>query len=487
MWGLCVAQRLVSVSLLNSTADNGGCRVRFGTSGIRGVVGADLSVDTCRCAGKSLGAVLGRGARVCVGRDTRLSGPDVSGWFIDGLLCSGVHVVDVGVVPTPALAVYTRSGGFDAGAMITASHNPPEYNGIKLFDSDGVGFSRSREEDIEAVSDSGEFVEGKGSLESDGSALERYLESLPGPVVGAALASPVPLMLDPGNGAASRFAAEVYRRLGLKVETVNDTPDGRFPGRGSEPNATTLGGTCAALSASDARLVACFDGDADRVVFCDREGFLGLDEMVAFVAQHRILDTTRRSLATTVETGLLPQYAAENLGGVVVRGRVGDVAVAHLARQEHAALGAESIGVYIFPEAGLHPDSLLAVLHVLGVLEDALDVRRFIAKLPRVENVKAKVRCPASCKGVVMQLAEEALRDVPGLAPGVAVNRTDGLRFELPDAWVLVRPSGTEPVIRLTVEAVEPGRARLMARRAEDVVTSLVAEAAETAARGGAS
>jgi len=472
---------------MNSTADDDGRRVRFGTSGIRGVVGADLSVETCRCAGKSLGAVLGRGARVCVGRDTRLSGPDVSGWFIDGLLSSGVDVVNVGVAPTPALAVYTRSGGLDAGAMITASHNPPDYNGIKLFDSDGVGFSRTQEQEIEAISDAGEFVEGKGSLEEDGSALERYLESLPAAVVGGALASPVPLMLDPGNGAASRFAAQVYRRLGLRVETVNDTPDGRFPGRGSEPNAATLGGTWAALSASGARLAACFDGDADRVVFCDREGVLELDGMLGFMAQHRVLGTARRSLATTVETGLLPQYAIENVGGVVVRGRVGDVAVAHLARHEHAALGAESIGVFIFPEAGLHPDSLLAVLHVLGALEDALDARRFIAGLPRVENVKAKVRCPASYKGAVMQRAEEALRDVPGLASGAAVNRTDGLRFELSDAWLLVRPSGTEPVIRVTAEAAAAGRARLIARRAEDVVSSLVAEAADIVAGGGAS
>jgi len=404
----------------------------------------------------------------------------------DGLLSSGVDVVDLGLVPTPALAVFARSGGFDAGAMVTASHNPPEYNGIKLFDSDGVGFSRAREEQIESLCDAGEFISGEGRLESDGSALERYLESLPPAVVQAALSSPVRLMLDPGNGAAARFAREVFRRIGLDVRSVNDTPDGRFPGRGPEPNGATLGGTCAALSASDARLAACFDGDADRVVFCDREGFLGLDDMVAFVAQHRIRQTSRRSLATTVETGLLPDYAAQSVGGSVVRGRVGDVAVAHLVRRENAALGAESIGVYIFPESGLHPDSMLAVLHVLGVLEDALDVRRFIGTLPRLEVVKAKVACASVLKSGVMLRAEVALRVALGAPAGVTVNRTDGFRFEMPDAWVLVRPSGTEPVIRVTAEAAGEGRAGRLAQHAEDVMSSLVAEAARAAAEGGA-
>jgi phosphomannomutase len=450
------------------------------------VVGADLTENTCRCAGKSLGAVLGRGARVCVGRDTRLSGPEVAGWLTDGLLSSGVDVVGVGVVPTPALAVFARSGGFDAGAMVTASHNPPEYNGIKLFDSGGVGFSRAREEEVEALCDAGVRGTGAGRLEHDDSALELYLESLPPAVVRAALASPVRLMLDPGNGAASRFACEVFRRLGLDVRAVNDTPDGRFPGRGSEPNAATLGGTCAALSASDARLAACFDGDADRVVFCDREGVLELDGMLAFVAQHRIRQTSRRSLATTVETGLLPEYAVGEVGGCVVRGQVGDVAVAHLVRREDAALGAESIGVYIFPESGLHPDSMLAVLHVLGTLEDALDVRRFIGTLPRLELVKTKIICPSNLKPDVMLQAEDAVRGVLGAPSGVTVNRTDGLRFEMPDAWLLVRPSGTEPVIRVTAEAAGAGRAGVLAHRAEDLMSTLVAEAARSAAGGGA-
>jgi len=448
------------------------------------VVGVDLTANTCRCVGKSLGAVLGRGARVCLGRDTRLSGPEVAQWLTGGLLSAGVDVVDVGVLPTPALAVFAR-GGFDAGAMITASHNPPKYNGIKLFDSDGVGFSRAREEEIESLCASGEFITGQGRLERDDSALERYLESLPADVVRAALASPVRLMLDPGNGAASGFAAEVFRRLGLTVLTLNDTPDGRFPRRGSEPNAQTLTGTCAALVASSAHLAACFDGDADRVVFCDRAGFVGLDEVVAFVAQHRIRQTTRRSLATTVETGLLPEYAIEAANGVVVRGRVGDVAVAHLVRCEDAALGTESVGVYIFPEAGLYPDSMLATLHLLGMLRDALDVRRFAAALPSLELVKVKSPCPAFARSAVMLRAEAALKDSVAELSRVGVNRRDGLRFEMQDAWMLVRPSGTEPVVRITVEAAGEGRAPLLARQAHDVLLRLIADAAAGAAKGG--
>jgi len=270
----------------------------------------------------------------------------------------------------------------------------------------------------------------------------------------------------------------------LQVTTVNDTPDGRFPGRGPEPSAVTLDGTCAAVRSSGAQLAVCFDGDADRVVFCDREGFMGLDGMIAFVAQHRARESSHRVLATTVETGLLPAYALESVGGSVIRGKVGDVAVAHLARQVDAALGAESIGVYIFPEQGLYPDSLVAVLHVLAAAGEAPSIRRFIHSLPRTSLAKRKVGCPSPLMLRVMSRVDEVLLDALDVPADTTVNRTDGLRLETEDAWVLVRPSGTEPVVRVTTESTDSSRADYLALGAEAIVKRLVAETARAVGNG---
>ncbi len=451
-----------------------GHTVRFGTSGVRGVVSEDLTQAGCRCVGMALGTVLGKGARVCLGRDTRISGPVVSGWFRRGLLAAGADVVDLGVVPTPVLAALTRAGGYSAGAMVTASHNPPEYKGIKLFDADGIGFSREQEAAVEGLCREGRFSGGASRLEREDRALELYLECIPSGLAATAAASGIPLLVDPGNGAACGFVCEVYERLGLRVESVNDVPDGRFPGRGPEPGPGTLDATVAALEGAGAELAVCFDGDADRVLFCDREGFLGLDEMVAFIARNRVRQTGKRCLATTVETGLLPEYAVAAEGGQVVRGEVGDAAVARLARQEDAALGAETVGVYIFPELGFYPESILAPLYLLGMLGQVSDIREFINSLPPVHLVNRKVRCPSRLKTEVMRWLGGSPHDMVR-SGNVRVNRTDGLRLELGDAWLLVRPSGTEPVIRVTAESTSAADAEMVAGDARARVEELVA------------
>jgi len=401
----------------------------------------------------------------------------MAGWISTGLSSAGVDVTDFGLAPTPALAAVTRSGSFDAGVMITASHNPPEYNGIKVFDSEGIGLARSVEEQVERLMESGDFASGTGKLEAGTSILKRYMGTIPDALVSAAVSKGIGVLLDPGNGAASGFARTLFQRLGLNTAVVNDSPDGHFPGRGAEPSAAALQGIAAAMRTSGANLAACFDGDADRVVFCDTEGFIGLDEVVAFIAYHRAMDTSRLVLATTIETGMLPQYAMDKVGGQTIRGRVGDVAVAHLAREHDAALGAETVGVYIFPEQGLYPDSMVAVLHLLAMLSHPSDIRRFIETLPRLHLEKRKVQCPTELRTQVMSIVHENLRDSLDIPTDVIVNLTDGLRLEWPEAWILVRPSGTEPVIRVTTEATDPVTAQRLALAADAVVSRLVLEA----------
>ena len=428
--------------------------IRFGTSGIRGVVGTDITEKVCRRVGLALGTFLGSGSRVCVARDSRMSGPSVVGWLSEGLISAGLDVMDYGMLPTSVLAAITRISGYDAGVMATASHNPPEYNGMKLFSRTGMGFSVQQERAIEVLCDIGEHASGSGHVISCNDALELYMQSLPREITAAAARSSVRVLLDPGNGAASGFARRVYNELGIGVEVVNDTPDGTFPGRGPEPGYGVLDSTVKAMSRSGCDIAACFDGDADRVVFGDREGFLGLDEMMAWVARCRVLETGKKCLATTVETGLLPEHALREIDGNVVRGVVGDVAVAHLAQEEDAALGAESVGVYIFPEVGLYPESILGSLYVLGMSARSTDLRRFVASLPAVSLVKRKVPCSAAVKSRVMEVLTANPGKLAGHASYDNVNVTDGVRIDWDDSWLLVRPSGTEPVIRVTGEGM---------------------------------
>ena len=443
----------------------------FGTSGIRGVVNEELSPDLCRQVGLSLGTTLPPSSRVCIATDTRTSRELIKEAVSSGLLSCSIDVVDLGILPTPALALLTREMGFAAGIMVTASHNPPEFNGIKLFAGDSLGYGAEQEQEIERVFHQGCFREGNwGKLEEAQGMKERYLSFLKGKFSPAEFNAGLRIVVDPGNGAAAGFAGDILAGMGLRVIPVNDEPDGRFPGRSPEPNEDTLQDTVAFLREHDADLAVCFDGDADRVVFCDKEGFLGFNECIAFISRLVINRTGRKRVATTVEAGTLLDLAVKDLGAEVVRGRVGDVPVAHLVRKLDAALGVEEVGVYIIPEAGPYPDSIFASLVLLSRLSDAGEIRRFFRSIPRLYFEKAKVSCPEELKESVMAGVKEKAH----LFAPDEVNALDGLRLEFPDSWMLIRASGTEPVIRVISESTSQQLTGQLMTKGSELVRSLV-------------
>ena len=425
-------------------------RALFGTSGVRGVVNQDLTPELCKNVGSALGSLLPRGAAVCLGTDSRLSRELIRAAVTEGLTSTGVNVAQPGIVPTPALALLTREMSFDAGVMITASHNPPEFNGIKLFNHDAIGYSRSQEKQVEEIYYSGSFRTGQaGVVEQLPRMKDRYIDFMKALVRGWDFNFGLKLLVDPGNGAASGIASDIFRQLGFTIVTVNDTPDGRFPGRSPEPKEDTLQETIKFLRQKNADLAICFDGDADRVVFCDQKGFLGFNEMIAFISRAAIKSSCKQIVATTVESGILLDLAIKDLGGKVIRGRVGDVYTAHLARDNNAALGVESVGVYILPPAGYYPDSIFAALTLLGSILQASDIRSFLATLPPLFFLKDKIACANEEKAEVMA----RVRQQAGKLSAASLNDLDGLRFEFAEGWLLVRASGTEPAIRVLAEA----------------------------------
>ncbi|NQT72993.1 MAG: hypothetical protein HQ553_09525 [Chloroflexi bacterium] len=445
----------------------------FGTSGIRGVVGELLTPDFCQDIGKALGATLSEGSRVCISTDTRLSRETVRDAVTTGLVSAGIDVTHLGILPTPALAFLTREMEFDVGLMITASHNPPEYNGIKVFNRDTIGYSIAQEDEIEAVYRRKDFRARKGTLHTDNSAKEKYITRLLEMFSNTNLNRGMKIVVDPGNGAASGFASNLFSQLGLNIIPVNDEPDGNFPGRPSEPTGKTLKGTVDFLKEKDADLAICFDGDADRVVFCDREGFLGFTEMVTFISWLAVKNSGKKKVAATIEVGELMDLALKDVGAEVVRGKVGDVYLAHLVRESDAAIGVEDVGVYIMPEMGCYPESMVAPLTLLSSISSPAEIREFFEKFPRFSLGKEKVGCPNELKESAMELIG---RRAPSLNPN-EINPLDGVRLDFDDSWMLIRASGTEPIIRVMTEATSESETQKLVdegiRLVEEVMSEL--------------
>ena len=443
----------------------------FGTSGIRGVVNQDLSPDFCRQVALAIGTTLPPDSTVCIATDTRISRDVIKEALTSGLLSCSINIVDLGILPTPALALLTRESGFATGIMVTASHNPPEFNGIKLFTGNSLGYSQAQEAEIEKIFLKKQFRQGKrGSLEQAPDMKQRYFSFIKGKLSLPGFNHRIKVVVDPGNGAASKFASDIFVQMGLDVIPVNDEPNGLFPGRSPEPKDDTLQGTVDFLRQRDADLAICFDGDADRVVFCDKEGFLGFNEPIAFISRLIVKKTGRKKIATTVETGTLLDLAVKDLGVEVVKGRVGDVALAHLAQEIDAALGVEQVGVYIIPEVGYYPDSIFASLILLSQLSDAGEIRQYFQGIPRLFFGKAKVFCPDDLKELVMARAKENTH----LFAADEINTIDGLRLEFPDSWMLIRASGTEPIIRVISESTSQAQTDGLVIKGKELVQSLV-------------
>ena len=446
----------------------------FGTSGIRGVVNQDLTVDLCQEVAQVLGTLLPLDAKICLATDTRLSGGILKKAIFAGLQSSGIDATDLGILPTPVLALLTREWGFDTGVMVTASHNPPEFNGIKLFNKNSLGYSRGQELEIERIYAGRRFRQGirEGTLRQGQGMAEAYLRFLQDKLPPRRFDGNLKIVVDPGNGAASGIVSRLFADLGIDAVPLNDIPDGSFPGRNPEPKEDTLHNTVQFLREVKADLAVCFDGDADRVVFCDREGFLGFNECIAFISRLVIEESGKKCVATTVETGRLLDLAVEDLGVKVVRGRVGDVHVAYLAQETDAAIGVEQVGVYIIPKVGYYPDSIFAALTLLSRLEDVGEIREFLKKLPRLFFDKSKVSCPNELKEPAMEMVKSRA----SLFGAAEVNALDGVRLESGDSWMLIRASGTEPIIRVLAESSSASRTRELMDNGVQTVQRLLSE-----------
>lgn len=431
----------------------------FGTDGVRGVAGRDLTEDLARALGRAGVAALRAGDHpaVVIGRDTRISGEALEAALAEGIVEAGGHAVLAGIVPTPAVAFLTVDLGAAAGVMVSASHNPPEYNGIKFFSSDGMKLPDDTEDRIEALLGADTSTAPGSVRHAEDDASERYLAHLVAAAEGRLEGMRV--VVDCANGAAFRLAPEMLRRLGAEVTAINDEPDGGRINVGS--GSTNPEVVARAVRAQGADAGVAHDGDADRAILVDAEGrVVDGDQLLAasalsLQAAGRLAKDT---VVTTVMANLGFRRAMEEAAIIVAETRVGDRYVLEEMLRTGAVLGGEQSGHVIFLGHATTGDGLLTAARVLA--------------LARARGSLAEV---ASCMRRYPQVLEGVrVGDRVGLdnaeAVWEAVRRAEAALGER--GRVLVRASGTEPLVRVMVEAETEEEAQRHTRAISETVAS---------------
>ncbi|MFW5956888.1 MAG: phosphoglucosamine mutase [Natronomonas sp.] len=438
----------------------------FGTSGIRGPFGEDVTARLALDVGRALAA---DGAqRVVIGRDPRLTGPVLVDALAAGVRECGADVVDIGIAATPTVARSVAWRDADVGVSITASHNPPEDNGIKLWSGSGMAFPESRRDRIAALVRSESFEpavwDDVGTRRDWGDASSQHVDAVTETVE---LDRPLHVVVDVGNGAGG-VTVDVLEKLGCRVETLFETPDGRFPSRPSEPTADTCVELRSTVETTDADLGVAHDGDADRMMAVDETGeFLPGDVLLAVFAREAA--ETGASVAAPVNTSLAVDDTLEELGASVDRTRVGDVFVAERLRDTQGVFGGEPSGAWIWPDETLCPDGTLAAAKLAAIVSRRGPLTTLVSDIERYP-LRRDSRQVADKVGVMDSVRELATSRFD------RTDSRDGVRIETEDGWLLIRKSGTEPVIRLTAEARDERRADELL----EVGHALVEEALET-------
>lgn len=430
----------------------------FGSSGIRGVTNKDVTVDLALRVGMALGRTK---KTAVIGRDPRVAGEMIEYAVISGLVSSGCNVVRVGLVTTPTLAYATRN--FDCGVMITASHNPAEYVGIKLWNPDGMAFDSKQQEEIESVIEREDFEyvswDRIGSISSCTNAVRDHMDMILERVGRVSLK----VVLDCGCGAGATISPFLLRQMGCEIITLNSQLDGHFPARNPEPNEKNLSLLRKAVVDFGADIGIAHDGDADRMMAVDDKGnFVSGDELLAIFGQYECME--KGKVCVPVDTSLIVDDVLE--GMEIIRTKVGDVYVAEEMKRHRTGFGGEPSGSWIFPRISYCPDGIYAAARLIEIAAKT-KLSQLREALPQYPTLRGTVPCAEDHKEKAMDSIKKKLKSKGD------VSDIDGIRVGMEDGWVLVRPSGTEQKIRITAQA-RKGVEELY-RMAEDIVKESIA------------
>lgn len=421
----------------------------FGTNGVRGIFGEDLTLDFVSDMTSSVGTFFKKGP-ILVGYDGRESSKVLTKIVCSSLGALGLDSRVCGLVPTPCLQFVTRKLGYGGGIMITASHNPPQYNGLKPTARDGVEISRGDELRVEDIYFKKRWraLPRPGSTGTEMRAIRTYLDGIRSHVNQKRIKSKrFKVVLDLGNGAQAATAPLLCKELGCRTVLVNERIDGSFPGRGSEPTPQNLGVLSRTVTRSGADLGIAFDGDGDRSIFCDDKGRILTGDRSALLLSRFILESHPRSkVVTTINSTSAIEKIAEMTDSKVLRTKVGSVEVSRKMVEEKAIIGFEENGGFMYGRHNQVRDGAMTLglaLDLLSTTDNKMSEE--MESLPQSFTTKGKIACTKNDFGKILS----ALKAEP-----YEKDLTDGIKLYIDDSsWVMVRLSGTEPIARIYAES----------------------------------
>jgi phosphomannomutase/phosphoglucomutase len=422
----------------------------FGTNGVRGIFSEDFTLEFIHDLILSISAYFKHGT-ILVGYDGRHSSPVISKIVCSTLNAVGLDCSLAGLIPTPCLEFATKNLGYDGGIMITASHNPPEYNGIKPVASDGVEISRDDEKKIEEIFFQKTWKHDYsklGSTKSDSNIIQKYIDGIKSQVdVSGIKSRKFRVVLDLGNGAQSVTAIKLCEQLDCDVITINEQIDGNFPGRGSEPTPNNLQELSEAVKKNRADLGIAFDGDGDRSIFCDNDGkILSGDKSALLLANYLLNKNPNSKVVTCINSSNLIDEIVSQTNSTLIRTRVGSVEVSRKMVVENALLGFEENGGFMYGKHNHVRDGGMALALALELLSHSNNtLSEELGFLPLSFTTKEKISCS---KEDADRIISKLLDEFPDS------DTTDGIKIIFDNKnWVMIRSSGTEPIIRIYGES----------------------------------
>jgi phosphomannomutase len=434
--------------------------LKISISGVRGVVGDSLTPAMLTRFAQAFGTWVG-GRRVVIGRDPRTSGEMVRQAVLAGLVSSGCRVSDLGLCPTPTVQLMVRQLGAAGGVAITASHNPPQWNALTFVGGDGLFLSAARGRELLDIYHQGDYTKVPGTEQRTPERIENAVTRHVAAVIEGLgrlpeAARPLKVVIDPGGGAASVAAPQLARALGAEVVSIHTTTDGHFP-RPAEPVAANLGALAEAVRAEGARVGFAQDMDGDRLAIADEQGRAIGEERTIVLAAEQVLSHTPGPVTVNLATTEAVEAVAERFGCSVTRTRVGEANVAEGMRQSRAVIGGEGNGGVIYPRVNFARDSPVAMALVLHRLaESGRPVAELAAQYDRFHVVKLQRESPPGSARALVERAREEWAGRP-------LDLRDGVKVRLDQGWFVLRPSNTEPLVRVIAEASSEAAARELA------------------------
>lgn len=446
--------------------------LKISISGVRGVIGDSLTPSLLTRFAQAFGTHTGAGT-IVIGRDPRTSGEMVKHAVIAGVLSSGSRVVDIGVCPVPTVQLQVRQRHAHGGIAITASHNPAEWNALKFIGPAGLFLDSGQARELLDIYHQGEYTKVSGgeirTVDEVEGATDQHIKAIldaVGPL--PKTAKPLRVVLDSCNGAGSLVGPKLLEALGVEVIPINVTPDGSFP-RPAEPIAENLGALCAAVKDNNADVGFAQDMDADRLAIVSEKGeAIGEDYTLVLAAMYVLKHEPGALVANLSTTSALDDIATQ-FDCPIFRTKIGEVNVTDGMRQHNAVIGGEGNGGVIYPRINFARDSLVGMALVLHLLaESGKSVSELLETFPRYSIVKEKMECSSQRIPSVLRMLRQEYAEFP-------IDARDGVKVIMPDGWLLVRGSNTEPIIRIVAEAKSQKRAGEIVSKVYDQVTGWVA------------